>query len=104
MKRLLLMFALVGCSSGPEPIGETSQAWFNDCPIVYNVPDTDTCTTLSWHHCKDGAQGFTQETALASNYIGTECRQEGDHVWFYVCGINDKNEAWVYCNYPGTGN
>lgn len=100
MKTILLACLMIGCSS-PEPVGETSQAWFNDCPVTYNIPNTYTCTTLSWHVCKDGAKGFTQEKALAANYIGTECFQNGSQTYFYVCGINSENEAWVYCNYPG---
>lgn len=101
MKKFLLLLC-VGCSSAPEPIGQTSQEWFNYCPVIQTTADTNICATYYLHQCKDGAEGYTSQIALGVHFIGTPCYQDALRgTFYYTCGVNDKQEAWVYCDYPG---
>jgi hypothetical protein len=98
MKYLIAAF-MFGCSS--DNVGTTKQSDQGDCKTIASMPDITTCTNLVLWKCKGGSEGIDHVPALASNYIGTECLREDTNTYYYVCGINDKNEVWVYCNFPG---
>jgi hypothetical protein len=100
VKLSILAMVLMGCSSAPEDeTGTQAQEWFNTCDFQYTpfVNDGE-CMNEIHFTCKDGNSQWMLVNALASNYIGTVCMQDSEHTYYYVCGVNDKNQAWVYCN------
>jgi hypothetical protein len=100
VKLSILAMILMGCgSSAPEDTGTQAQEWFNTCEMDYTpiVSETD-CRNAIHFTCKDGDSQWMVVEALGYNYIGTVCFQDQVHTYYYVCGVNDKNQAWVYCN------
>jgi len=94
MKYLLPLF-LLGCSV--ENVGHQEEEWFDYCKMEY-TPILPECYNRIHLTCLDGADDIVVAPAEGSNYIGTVCYQELDKQWFYVCGVNDQNQAWVYCD------
>lgn len=94
MKYLFLLF-LLGCSV--ENVGQEDGAWKDYCKFEY-IPVISKCENIIRFTCLDGANDIVIAPALGSGWIGSVCYQELDKEYFYVCGVNDKNQAWVYCN------
>lgn len=99
LRSTCLLVLVVSCSS--EPVGHSSQPWNDACKIENQTVDTTYCQTLYYLKCPDGSSGLYTQSALAANYVGQWCLRENGQTYYYVCGINDHNEAWVYCDYAG---
>lgn len=94
--KYLFPLLLLGCSV--ENVGSQQNAWYDYCKMDYKpiVSDTE-CSNVIHLTCLDGADDTVVAPAEGYLWIGIICYQEKDKQWFYICGINDKNQAWVYC-------
>lgn len=99
MGKYIVLLCVIGCSS--EPVGNSSAGQTNDCYTTYQAVDTNYCATIYCYECKNGDKGCGTTPALGANYVGQWCLKEGGQTYYYVCGVNNQNEAWVYCNYHG---
>lgn len=88
---------LLLCACSVETIRQQEQGWFDYCKMEY-TPLLPECANRIHLTCLDGANDIVVAPAEGSNYIGTVCYQELDKQYVYVCGVNEKNQAWVYCD------
>lgn len=95
--KYILCLSLFGCSS--ENIGQQETGWKDLCKFQYTpIISDDRCDNIIHFTCLDGADEILIVPAEGADWIGTACYQELDKQYVYVCGVNDKNQAWVYCN------
>jgi len=90
---------------GSENTGKQSEAWYNTCSEkVEPIVSDSSCGNIYTWKCKDGMVDVYYLPAEASNWIGSVCSSTdyGANNYYFVCGLNDKNEAFVYCDYRGS--